>query len=156
VKISEILTDGYEVITAKRKLALIKPSKKCKFDLIICDIMMPVLDGYGVTFAFPVTRKPTKYRYFLTAKPNVPISSRKGMEWETTTSPNRLVRNYSTLFKSIAEKRTQEQVPNNISGLDNLVKIRRRRRARKLTEKWNAEMQRARFFGSGIFRFIFI
>lgn len=39
---------NYEVITADNGRSGIEQALACKPDLIVCDIMMPVLDGYGV------------------------------------------------------------------------------------------------------------
>ncbi|SHI80264.1 cAMP-binding domain of CRP or a regulatory subunit of cAMP-dependent protein kinases [Arenibacter nanhaiticus] len=39
---------GYEVLTAENGQKGVKTAKELLPDLIICDIMMPVLDGYGV------------------------------------------------------------------------------------------------------------
>jgi CheY-like chemotaxis protein len=39
---------GYKVLTAKNGRIGVELAQKDKPDLIICDIMMPVLDGYGV------------------------------------------------------------------------------------------------------------
>jgi CheY-like chemotaxis protein len=46
---AEILElDGYEVITAENGKIGVELASNSKPDLIICDIMMPVLDGYSV------------------------------------------------------------------------------------------------------------
>lgn len=41
-------TQGYEVVTAFDGLDALERAKEQKFDLIILDIMMPVLDGFEV------------------------------------------------------------------------------------------------------------
>ena len=46
---TEILElNSYKVIAAKNGKEGVELAQKNKVDLIICDIMMPVLDGYGV------------------------------------------------------------------------------------------------------------
>jgi len=47
--IAELLgLSGYDVKTAHNGLVGLDLAHKCKPDLILCDIMMPILDGYGV------------------------------------------------------------------------------------------------------------
>src|SRR5579871_6112565 len=79
--ITELLQlNGYSVLTAKNGKAGVEIAVKEIPDLIICDILMPVLDGYGVlhllsrhkeTFGIPFI--------FLTAK-SEKADFRKGME----------------------------------------------------------------------------
>jgi CRP/FNR family cyclic AMP-dependent transcriptional regulator len=79
--IAEILElSGYEVITAKNGKEGVELALKNMPDLFVCDIMMPVLDGYGVlhllnkhveTYGIPFI--------FLTAK-SEKTDLRKGME----------------------------------------------------------------------------
>lgn len=52
IKLRETISElfsfaGYEVYEAENGIKGLKKVKKIKPDLIICDIMMPVLDGYG-------------------------------------------------------------------------------------------------------------
>ena len=52
IKLRETISElfsfaGYEVHEAENGLKGLEKVKKIKPDLIICDIMMPVLDGYG-------------------------------------------------------------------------------------------------------------
>jgi CRP/FNR family transcriptional regulator, polysaccharide utilization system transcription regulator len=78
---SEILElADYEVITAENGKIGVDLASKEKPDLIICDVMMPVLDGHGVLFMLsknPETR--TIPFIFLTAKAEK-TDFRKGME----------------------------------------------------------------------------
>ncbi len=79
--IAEILElAGYEVITAANGKEGLKLAKSGKPDLIICDIMMPELDGYGVLAV--LSQEPTTSDIpfiFLTAKAEKQ-DMRKGME----------------------------------------------------------------------------
>jgi two-component system chemotaxis response regulator CheY len=67
--ISELFSvSGYEVIEAQDGLEGLKKVNQTQPDLIICDVMMPKIDGYG----FVEQLKKTNYRdipvLFLTAK----------------------------------------------------------------------------------------
>lgn len=78
---AEILSlTGYKVVTAENGKTGVEKAIKEKPDLIICDIMMPVLDGFGVLHA---VHKQEDIRYtpfiFLTAKTER-SDIRKGME----------------------------------------------------------------------------
>ncbi|MFC0186465.1 cAMP-binding domain of CRP or a regulatory subunit of cAMP-dependent protein kinases [Pseudarcicella hirudinis] len=71
---------NYKVFTAENGKTGVELALKTKPDLVICDIMMPVLDGYGVLHIFsqnPVLRN-TPF-IFLTAKTER-SDLRKGME----------------------------------------------------------------------------
>ena len=70
----------YDVTTAKNGKEGVELAQKILPDLIICDIMMPVLDGYGVLHA--LSKSPATYGIpfiFLTAKAER-NEMRKGME----------------------------------------------------------------------------
>lgn len=70
---------GYEVITAENGKIGVEHAQKSKPDLIICDIMMPELDGYGVLHI--LNKKPETSGVpfiFLTAKTEK-TDIRKGM-----------------------------------------------------------------------------
>lgn len=70
---------GYEVVTAPNGKAGVELAQKENPDLIICDIMMPELDGYGVLHI--LNKKPETARIpfiFLTAKTEK-TDIRKGM-----------------------------------------------------------------------------
>jgi DNA-binding response OmpR family regulator len=78
---AEILElSGYEVITAENGKAGLEKALSERPDLIICDIRMPVLDGYGVLHAMQGNEsiKHTPF-IFLTAKAER-SECRKGME----------------------------------------------------------------------------
>ncbi len=71
---------GYNVVTAENGKVGVEKALAAKPDLVICDIMMPVLDGYGVLHIF--SRNPTLAGtpfIFLTAKTER-SEFRKGME----------------------------------------------------------------------------
>ena len=78
---SEILElSNYQVIVAKNGKAGVEKAIEHSPDLIICDIMMPVLDGYGVLHAVHKNDALRNTPFiFLTAK-SERIDFRKGME----------------------------------------------------------------------------
>lgn len=79
--IAEILElSGYEVITAANGKAGAETAIEAVPDLIICDIMMPVLDGYGVVYLLNQHPATSSIPFiFLTAK-SEKTDFRKGME----------------------------------------------------------------------------
>jgi DNA-binding NarL/FixJ family response regulator len=61
--------EGYEVVTAENGRAGLEGVKKQHPDLILCDVMMPELDGYGVVQALRADPATTTIPFvFLTAK----------------------------------------------------------------------------------------
>jgi DNA-binding response OmpR family regulator len=71
---------NYEVITAENGKIGVELALKEKPDLIICDIMMPVLDGYGVFHLLSKHKDTALIPFiFLTAK-SERTDFRKGME----------------------------------------------------------------------------
>ena len=78
---AEILTLAqYNVVTAKNGKEGVELAQKQKPDLIICDIMMPVLDGHGVLHLLSKNEETSSIPFiFLTAKAER-SDFRKGME----------------------------------------------------------------------------
>jgi CRP-like cAMP-binding protein/FixJ family two-component response regulator len=78
---AEILElDGYEVLTAENGRVGVEVAIQQRPDLIICDIMMPVLDGYGVLHMLSKNTDTAQIPFiFLTAKADR-TDFRKGME----------------------------------------------------------------------------
>jgi CRP-like cAMP-binding protein/ActR/RegA family two-component response regulator len=78
---AELLTlAGYAVHTAANGKAGIEQALLTKPDLVVCDIMMPVLDGYGMLQSFQQDPRLTGIPFiFLTAKTERP-DLRRGME----------------------------------------------------------------------------
>ncbi|MBL0358233.1 MAG: response regulator [Chitinophagaceae bacterium] len=78
---AEILElSNYKVITAENGKVGVEKAIEHKPDLIICDIMMPVLDGYGVLYAIHKNEEIKNTPFiFLTAKTER-SDFRKGME----------------------------------------------------------------------------
>lgn len=78
---SEILElDNYKVIPAKNGKEGVELAKTNKIDLIICDIMMPLLDGYGVLHLLSKDPETSSIPFiFLTAK-SERLDFRKGMD----------------------------------------------------------------------------
>ncbi|HMV89994.1 MAG TPA: response regulator, partial [Cyclobacteriaceae bacterium] len=70
---------GYEVSTAENGKTGVDLAQKIKPDLIICDIMMPELDGYGVLHILSKNDETSAIPFiFLTAKTEK-TDVRKGM-----------------------------------------------------------------------------
>jgi CheY-like chemotaxis protein len=70
----------YDVITAINGKECLELALKEKPDLIVCDIMMPILDGYGVLHLLSKNEETSSIPFiFLTAKADQ-IDFRKGME----------------------------------------------------------------------------
>jgi len=70
----------YKVLTAKNGKEGVEIAEKEKPDLIICDIMMPVLDGYGVLHMLSKNESTSGIPFiYLTAKAER-VDFRKGME----------------------------------------------------------------------------
>ncbi|SOE23569.1 cAMP-binding domain of CRP or a regulatory subunit of cAMP-dependent protein kinases [Spirosomataceae bacterium TFI 002] len=78
---AEILElDNYEVLTAENGKVGVEKATKEKPDIIICDIMMPELDGYGVLHMLTKNPETADIPFiFLTAKADR-TDFRKGME----------------------------------------------------------------------------
>src|SRR6185503_2804396 len=71
---------NYKVFTAENRKVGVELALKEKPDLIICDIMMPVLDGYGVLHMLHKNPEVSNTSFiFLTAK-SERSDIRKGME----------------------------------------------------------------------------
>ncbi|GAB4049787.1 response regulator [Spirosoma litoris] len=71
---------SYKILTAENGKEGVKKALETKPDLVICDIMMPVLDGYGVLQIFTKNPQLAGVPFiFLTAKTER-VDFRKGME----------------------------------------------------------------------------
>ena len=71
---------GYRVVTAENGKLGVEQARQNRPDLVICDIMMPVLDGYGVLGIFNQDAQLAGIPFiFLTAKTER-VDQRKGME----------------------------------------------------------------------------
>ncbi|CAN1520073.1 Crp cAMP-binding proteins - catabolite gene activator and regulatory subunit of cAMP-dependent protein kinases [Spirosomataceae bacterium] len=124
---AEILElDGYEVITAENGKIGVELASSSKPDLIICDIMMPVLDGYSVLHL--LTKNPDTENIpfiFLTAKADRQ-DFRKGMEMgadDYITKPFDdvdLLNAIESRFKKM--ELLEKKYSRNIDGLNNLVR----------------------------------
>jgi len=120
---SEILElNGYKVIPAKNGKEGVELAQKNKADLIICDIMMPVLDGYGVLHLLAKNQETASIPFiFLTAKAER-TDFRKGMEMgadDYLTKPFNdieLINAIETRFKKNDVLR--KEFSKNIEGLD--------------------------------------
>ena len=115
---------GYEVISATNGKEGLELANKNKPDLILCDIMMPVLDGYGVLRATENIPELAGTPFiFITAK-SEKADFRKGMDLgadDYLTKPfsgTDLLRVVSARLTK--NKRRQDFFENNITGLNDL------------------------------------
>ena len=124
---AEILElDGYEVLTAENGKIGVELASSQKPDLIICDIMMPVLDGYSVLHLLSKNPDTENIPFiFLTAKADR-SDFRKGMEMgadDYITKPFDdvdLLNAIESRFKKI--ELLEKKYSRNIEGLNNLVR----------------------------------
>ncbi|MGN6417585.1 MAG: response regulator [Pseudobacter sp.] len=124
---AEILSlTNYKVITAENGKAGVELALKEKPDLIICDIMMPVLDGYGVLHMLHKNPEVKHTPFiFLSAKAER-TDVRRGMELgadDYITKPfsgTELLNAVESRFKKIDLSR--EQLPADLYGLSTLMK----------------------------------
>lgn len=124
---AEILElDGFEVITAENGKVGVEKALQCLPDLIICDIMMPVLDGYGVLHLLSRNPETSNIPFiFLTAKADR-SDFRKGMEMgadDYITKPF----DDAELLNAIESRLKKSEVikknyTKNLGGLDELVR----------------------------------
>ncbi len=124
---AEILElDGYEVLTAENGKVGVEMASSSKPDLIICDIMMPVLDGYSVLHLLSKNPDTENIPFiFLTAKADRQ-DFRKGMEMgadDYITKPFDdvdLLNAIESRFKKM--ELIEKKYSRNIDGLNNLVR----------------------------------
>ena len=123
---AEILElEDYKVITAANGKDGVALAKKDKPDLIICDIMMPVMDGYGVLSQLSKDEETAWIPFiFLTAKAER-SDLRKGMEMgadDYLTKPfdaEELIKAINTRFKKSGLMK--QEFSKNIEGLNDFL-----------------------------------
>jgi DNA-binding response OmpR family regulator/2-oxo-4-hydroxy-4-carboxy--5-ureidoimidazoline (OHCU) decarboxylase len=123
---SEILDlAGYRVLTAENGKTGVELALEHKPDLVICDIMMPVLDGYGVLHMFQRNQELNDIPFiFLTAKTER-ADFRKGMEMgadDYITKPfsgTDLLNAVESRLKKTGVRK--QEFPSNLHGLDALM-----------------------------------
>lgn len=124
--IAEILElDGFEVLTAENGKEGLDLAQDELPDLIVCDIMMPVMDGYTVLYFLSKDSKTSDIPFiFLTAKAER-FDFRKGMEMgadDYITKPFEDVELINAIRSRLRKKEmTRKDYTNDISGLDQLV-----------------------------------
>ncbi len=125
--ISEILElDGYEVLSAENGRIGVEMAQNQKPDMVICDIMMPELDGYGVLHMLSKNPETADIPFiFLTAKADRG-DFRKGMEMgadDYITKPFNdleLLNAIESRFKKA--KVFENKYSNNLVGLDSFLR----------------------------------
>lgn len=124
---SEILElDGYEVLTAENGKKGVDIAIAEKPDLIVCDIMMPELDGYGVLHLLSKNPETANIPFiFLTAKAER-SDLRKGMDLgadDYITKPFDDIELLSAIESRLKKMATLEaKYANNLAGLDEFLR----------------------------------
>lgn len=116
---------NYQVITADNGKSGVDMAVKQHPDLILCDIMMPELDGYGVLYLLNKTPETAAIPFiFLTAKAER-IDMRKGMEMgadDYLTKPFDDVELLNAVESRLQKKEKQQAYySKSLENLDNLV-----------------------------------
>jgi DNA-binding response OmpR family regulator len=124
--IAEILElDGFDVITAQNGKEGLDSAQREIPDLIICDIMMPIMDGYTVLYFLAKDPKTVDIPFiFLTAKAER-MDFRKGMEMgadDYITKPFEDVELINAIRSRLKKKEmTRKDYSQGISGLEQIV-----------------------------------
>ncbi|MCX3263733.1 response regulator [Pedobacter agri] len=130
---------GYETFTAKHGKLGVEMALKHTPDVILCDIMMPELDGYGVLYLLNKNQKTANIPFiFITAKTER-ADMRKGMEMgadDYLTKPFDDIE----LFKAIESRfKKKKQSSSFDSGLENsgtvMEEFRKRGKSRLISAK---------------------
>ena len=123
---AEILSMAqYDVVTAKNGKDGVEMATTIKPDLIICDIMMPVLDGYGVLHLLSKNDSTSSIPFiFLTAKAER-TDFRKGMEMgadDYITKPFDDIELLNAIERRLHKNEIlQREFSRNNSGIDNFI-----------------------------------
>lgn len=124
--ICEILElDGFSVITAENGKEGLDVAQEELPDLIICDIMMPIMDGYTVLYFLSKEAKTSDIPFiFLTAKAER-FDFRKGMEMgadDYLTKPFEDVELINAIRSRLKKKElSRKEYEKGITGLDQLI-----------------------------------
>jgi len=134
---AEILElSGYKVFTAPNGKEGISLAQAELPDLIICDIMMPVLDGYGVLHLLSKNKNTAGIPFiFLTAK-SERVDFRKGMEMgaddyitkpfddiELLNAIESRLKKADLMKREFASAHTEQSYSNDIKGLEMLTRL---------------------------------
>lgn len=124
--VTEILElDGFEVITASNGKEGLDIAREEIPDIIVCDIMMPVMDGYTVLYFLSKDPPTAEIPFiFLTAKVDR-YDFRKGMEMgadDYITKPFEDVELINAIRSRLKKKEMiRKEYPNDIDGFEQLV-----------------------------------
>lgn len=120
---------NYTVKTAKNGKEGVALAEEEHFDLIICDIMMPVLDGYGVLHLLSKNKKTSAIPFiFLTAKAER-TDFRKGMEMgadDYLTKPFDDIELLNAIESRLRKSDLiKQEYANNVEGLNSFIQTAR-------------------------------
>ncbi len=117
--------DGFEVITAANGKEGLELARSEMPDLIICDIMMPIMDGYTVLYFLSKEPKTTDIPFIFISAKAERVDLRKGMEMgadDYITKPFEDVELISAVRNRLKKKEMIRKVySKGIEGLDQLV-----------------------------------
>ncbi|MBK9282951.1 MAG: response regulator [Sphingobacteriaceae bacterium] len=130
----------YNVVTAENGKIGVELAQKDKPDLIICDIMMPVLDGYGVLHLLSKNKETANIPFiFLSAKAER-SDFRKGMEMgadDYVTKPFDDIELLNAIESRIKKAELlKQEYSNTLEGFDSFIKeVKSIEPLKKLSEK---------------------
>jgi CheY-like chemotaxis protein/CRP-like cAMP-binding protein len=140
---SEILElSNYTVFTAENGKIGVEKAQKEKPDLIICDIMMPVLDGYGVLHLLSKNKETANIPFiFLSAKAER-SDFRKGMEMgadDYVTKPFDDIELLNAIESRLKKSElTKKEYDHTAAGFDSFIKeVKSIEPLKKLSEKYD-------------------
>jgi CRP-like cAMP-binding protein/CheY-like chemotaxis protein len=145
---SEILElSNYKVLTAENGRLGVETANKEKPDLIICDIMMPVLDGYGVLHLLSKNKDTVNIPFiFLSAKAER-SDLRKGMEMgadDYITKPFDDIELLNAIESRLKKAElAKKEFDKGAEGFDSFIKeVKSIEPLKKLSEKYNTNLHK--------------
>lgn len=139
---AEILTlAGYKAYTAENGKIGVELALKEKPDVIVCDIMMPVLDGYGVLHLLNKNDDTRNIPFIFLSAKTERSDLRKGMEMgadDYITKPFEEVELLNAIETRLKKKMlTEKQYPEGVSGINSFIKdLREAGLVKHLTEQY--------------------
>ncbi|MCE3227698.1 MAG: transcriptional regulator [Bacteroidetes bacterium] len=143
---SEILElSNYKVFTAENGKAGVELAQKEKPDLIICDIMMPVLDGYGVLHLLSRNKETANIPFIFLSARAERSDFRKGMEMgadDYVTKPFDDVELLSAIESRLKKSELlKKEYDKSQEGFDSFIKeVKSIEPLKKLSEKHNTSI----------------
>lgn len=139
---AEILSlAGYQTFTAENGKAGVEIAMKEKPDVIVCDIMMPVLDGYGVLHLLNKNENTRNIPFIFLSAKTERSDLRKGMEMgadDYITKPFEEVELLNAIETRLKKKLfAEKQYPEGVAGISSFIKdLRDTGLVKHLTEQY--------------------